>query len=159
MARWVSTSPFWSQSQGSQGPNLWNQLQNLHSEMSRLFDRWGGDGNRPGIFAAYPPVNVWEDADAVHVEAELPGVDQKTLEIYVTGGNQFTLKGERKPVTLEKGVWHRQERGTGQFARVLTLPFEVNRDKVDARFENGVLTVKLPKHESAKPRKITVKAE
>jgi HSP20 family protein len=56
-------------------------------------------------------------------------------------------------------VWHRQERGFGKFARSLTLPFNVNADKVDAKFENGVLLVKLPKHESARPRKITVKGE
>ena len=68
-------------------------------------------------------------------------------------------KGERKPQVPEKATCHRQERGFGSFVRVLTLPFEVNRDNVDARFENGVLQVKLAKHESAKPRKITVKAE
>ena len=139
---------------------LWNTLQGLQREMNRVFDRWGQDGGTLfGGVAAYPPVNVWEDTDTVFIEAELPGLDLKDLSIYVTGGNQFTLKGERKPHVPEKGVWHRQERSFGQFTRVLTLPVEVNADKVDARFENGVLLIKLPKHESAKPRKITVKAE
>jgi HSP20 family protein len=77
----------------------------------------------------------------------------------VTGGNQLSIKGERKPRVPEKGVTHRQERSFGTFARVLSLPFPVNPDKVDAHFENGVLTVKLAKHESAKPRKIKVTGE
>ena len=134
------------------GGEQWNQL---HDEMNRAFQRltW------PALARAYPPVNVWEDADSVHVEAELPGLDIKDLEIYVTAGNQLTIKGERKPPTPEQSVWHRQERGFGTFVRVLTLPFEVDRDKVEARLENGVLLVKLAKHAAAKPRKITVKGE
>jgi HSP20 family protein len=160
MARWFSSDPLWTQWQGSQGPSVWSQLQNLQQEMNRLFNRWGGDGNREMTMAgSYPLLNVWEDGDAIVIEGELPGVHQNDLELYVTDGNQFTLKGERKSVRPEKGVWHRQERGTGKFVRVLTLPFEVDRDKVEAHLENGVLTVKLAKHASAKPRKITVKAE
>ena len=138
---------------------IWNTLQGLQREMSRVFDRWGQDGGSFFGAAAYPAVNVWEDAENVFVEAELPGLDLKDLSIYVTGGNQLTIKGQRKQTTPEKGVWHRQERSFGQFTRVLTLPVNVDADKVDARFENGVLLVMLAKHESAKPRKITVKEE
>lgn len=148
LSRWQTFNP------------VWNQLQQLHDDMNRLFDRWGGEGAREGVYAAtYPPVNVWEDADTLYVEAELPGLSLDDLEIFVTGGNQLTLKGERKQQVSDKGLWHRQERGYGTFVRSLTLPFAVNAEKVDARFENGVLLVKLAKHESAKPRKITVKAE
>lgn len=139
--------------------NVWQQMQQLQSEMNRLFDRWGGRAD--GVAAAYPAVNVWEDADSVYVEAELPGLDLKNLEIYVTGGTQLTIKGQRNPPTQgnEKLTYHRQERSFGSFVRVLTLPFAVNSEKVDARLDNGVLLVKLAKHESAKPRKIAVKAE
>jgi HSP20 family protein len=147
LTRWQPFSP------------VFNQLQQLQSEMNRLFDRWGDTGSRPFAASAFPAVNVWEDAEHVYVEAELPGLDRKDLEILVMGGNQLTLKGERKFDLPEKAVWHRQERGTGSFVRVLTLPFSVNADKVDARFENGVLLVQLPKHESAKPRKIAVKVQ
>jgi HSP20 family protein len=139
---------------------MWDQLQQFQTEMNRLFDRWGGNGARMfNLNAGYPAVNVWEDRENVYVQAELPGLDLKDLEIYVTGGNQLSLKGTRKPTTPEKGVWHRQERAFGEFERVLTLPFAVDPDKVEARFENGVLQVKLAKHETAKPRKINVKAE
>jgi HSP20 family protein len=146
-------------SQGRPYGSVWGELQQLQNEMNRLFDRWGGETGQPVPAVAYPPINVWEDRDALYVEAELPGLDLKDLEIYVTGGNQLSLKGERKPAQPGEGVWHRQERGHGSFVRVLTLPVEVNRDKVEARFESGVLVVKLAKHEAAKPRKITVKAE
>lgn len=137
---------------------VWNQLQQFQSEMNRLFDRWNGGSLFAGP-AAFPALNVWEDGDQVCVEAELPGLNLKDLEIYVTGGNQLTLKGERKPNVPEKGLWHRQERAFGAFNRSLTLPFPVDPDKVDARLENGVLCVQLTKHESARPRKIPVKAE
>ncbi len=138
---------------------VWGQLQQLQTELNRMFDRWGPDTGEAYGVSSYPPLNVWEDSQAVFVEAELPGLDRQSLEIYVTAGNQLTIKGERKPTVPEKAVCHRQERGFGSFLRVLTLPFEVNRDNVDARFDNGVLTIKLAKAESAKPRKINVKAE
>ncbi len=139
---------------------IWNQVQQLQTEMNRLLDRWGDDGIRQQSFGgSFPPVNVWENADHVYVEAELPGLDPNDLEIHVTGGNQLTIKGERKQQVPEEGVVHRQERGFGNFVRVLTLPFNVDAAKVDARFENGVLMVDLAKHEAAKPRKITVKGE
>ena len=137
--------------------HLWNRLQPFHGELNRLFDRWGGEGDGFGA-AAFPPVNVWEDGDQVWLEAELPGLGLKDLEIYVTGGNQLTLKGQRKPASPEKGVLHRQERGFGSFVRTLTLPSPVDPDKVDARLENGVLEVKPAKHETARPRKIEFKA-
>src|SRR5262245_56012334 len=145
-SRWQSFNP------------VWNQLQQFQEEMNHLFNRWhlGDAFANP---SAFPPLNVWEDGEEVHVEAELPGLDLKNLEIYVTGGNQLILKGERKPCTPAKGVWHRQERTFGAFNRSLTLPFPVEADKVDARLENGVLHLKLTKHESARPRKIPVKAE
>jgi HSP20 family protein len=138
---------------------LWNQLQRFQGEMNHLFDQWGNGGWTGSSVDTFPALNVWEEADQVWVEAELPGQDLKNLEIYVTGGNQLTLKGERKPSVPEKGVWHRQERNYGAFTRTLTLPFLVDADKVEARLENGVLLIKLAKHESAKPRKIQVKAE
>jgi HSP20 family protein len=149
LSRWQSFNP------------VWQQLGQLQSEMNQLFDRWGENGGRflGNLVGAFPPVNVWEDADAVHVEAELPGLNLNDLEIYVTAGNQLTIKGERKQQVPEQGIRHREERSSGAFSRVLTLPFPVDADKVNARFENGVLVVNLPKHEAAKPRKITVKAE
>jgi HSP20 family protein len=132
------------------------QLTQLQQEMNRLFDRWGTDSSQTSG-AAYPAVNVSEDGDAVLLEMELPGLKLENLEIYVTGGNQISIKGERKADLPEKAIIHRQERGHGSFTRVLTLPAPVDPEKVEARLENGILTIKLNKHETAKPRKITVK--
>jgi HSP20 family protein len=138
---------------------VWNQLDQLQKEMGRIFERWGDGSRSTGLSGGYPPLNVWEEGDTVFVEAELPGLELNDLEIYINSGNQLTLKGERKQKDLGKGVWHRQERGFGSFVRSLTLPFQVNADNVDASFQNGVLRIKLAKHESAKPRKIQVKAD
>jgi HSP20 family protein len=141
------------------GSSAWDQLQRMQDEMNRLFNRWGDDG-----FHSFPAVNVREEDDALNVEAELPGMNLDDLEIFVTGNTQLTIKGERKtavPVQgngKNKGVLHRQERPTGKFVRSLTLPFPVDDAKVDARLENGILRVHLPKHEAARPRKIAVKA-
>jgi HSP20 family protein len=134
-----------------------NQLQQFQGEMSRIFDHWLGAS--PLAAAGYPPLNVWEEGEHVWVEAELPGLDPASLELTVSSGNELTIKGERKKQAPEKGVWLRQERETGAFSRSLTLPFPVDPDKVDARLEQGVLRVRLAKHESARPRKINVKAE
>jgi len=139
---------------------VWNQLQHMQHEMNRLFDRWTGEGARAlGLASAQPAVNMWEEDDHLYVEAELPGLDQTRLEILVTGGNQLTLKGERKAKAPDKAVAHRQERGFGSFSRMLTLPVVVDPDKVEARLENGVLHIKLAKHDAVKPRKIIVKSE
>ena len=142
-------------------PFLSNDWNRLHNEMDRLFNRLTPDvATSRGLALAYPAVNVWEDNDNFFVEAELPGMQIDKLEMYVKEGNQLTIQGERRPEQRkEKEIWHRQERGFGQFSRVITLPADVNSDKVEAKFENGVLLVTLPKGEHAKPKRITVKAE
>jgi HSP20 family protein len=134
------------------------QVQSLQDEMNRLFSRWGDLRDYSLDVAAFPTLNVWEADDAFHVEAELPGVTMKELEIYVTGQTQLTIKGERTDAAPEKAVQHRQERTFGKFTRTLTLPSPVDENKVEARLENGILNIRLPKHERAKPRKIPVKA-
>jgi HSP20 family protein len=127
--------------------------------MDRLLDQWGVEVPRAMTLAAFPPVNVWEDGDAFHVEAELPGLTHEQLQLSVTNRNQLTLQGERLPEEVEKGRWHRRERGFGRFQRVLKLPAAVDADKIEAKFENGVLHVVLPKGEEARPRRIAVKGE
>ena len=130
-------------------------LNEMQHEVNRLFDRWG---RHPLGLGEFPTINLWEEDDALFLEAELPGLELQNLELFVTGQNQFTLKGERKLPAVGKAVQHRQERGFGRFTRTLTLPFAVNDEAIEARFENGVLKVRLPKHEAAKPRKIEIKA-
>lgn len=134
---------------------VWHSLHDMQHEMNRLFDRWG---NHSFGLVETPAMNLWEEDEALYLEAELPGLELQDLEIFVTGHNQLTLKGERKPPVVPKGVQHRQERPVGKFTRTVTLPFAVDENNVDAHFENGVLRVRMPKHEAARPRKITIKA-
>lgn len=140
--------------------NLWNEMDRFQSEMNQLFGRYSaGNSNWRPLAVSYPPVNVWLDEENVHVEAELPGMELDKMAIYVTQGNQLTIQGERHPAGPANGVWHRQERGFGKFSRSVTLPILVDADKVEARFEHGVLHIRLPKSEAAKPKRIAVKAE
>jgi HSP20 family protein len=134
-------------------------LPSLWASFDRLLDPWGVELPRGAALATFPPVNVWEDADAFHVEAELPGLTRDQIQVSVTNRNQLTLQGERQALESGKGRWHRRERGFGRFQRVLKLPTPLDADKIDATFENGVLHVVLPKAEEAKPRRIAVKAE
>lgn len=133
------------------------EVNRLRNEMDRVFGHYpGGNGHRR-VFT-YPLLNVWEDDDNLFVEAELPGFELDDLEIYVTGGNQLSISGERKQPEHEGGAWHRQERAFGKFRRSLDLPGDVVSDSVSASFHYGVLTLTLPKAEEAKPRRIEVKA-
>jgi HSP20 family protein len=125
--------------------------------MNQLFGRLTDQFDWRSLAASYPPLNVWEEKDNLIVEAELPGMQLDKLEIYVNEGNELTIKGERQPSAPEKGTWHRQERGFGHFSRTITLPSLVDADRVEARFEQGVLRITLPKSEAAKPKQIVVK--
>jgi HSP20 family protein len=132
------------------------EMQQLRDEMNRIFGRFG-EGVREFTTRAFPPLNLWEDAGNYFVEAELPGFQLADLEIYVTGNSQLSVKGDRKQPEIPQGTWHRQERGYGPFSRIMDLPGPVDSDQVSAEFRNGVLTIRLPKREEAKPRRIEVK--
>ena len=137
---------------------LWNEMTRPQNDMNRLLGQFAND-TWPTLANAYPTVNVWEDDNNVYTEAELPGLTQDQLQIFVSEGNLLSIQGERKPCETAKGVWHRQERGFGKFNRGLQLPVSVDADKVQAKFEHGVLLVTLPKSAAAKPRRITVQGE
>ncbi len=132
----------------------------LREEMDRLFQDFTGEmptWNPTGWFGApaYPALNVWEDQDALYAEAEMPGMSMDDVEVFVVG-NELTIKGERRPVQEENVAYHRRERATGVFSRTVNLPMQIDADKVEGTFKDGVLTVRMPKAEAAKPRKIKV---
>jgi HSP20 family protein len=132
----------------------------LRREMENLFEDFGRpfEGSLFRSTAAFPVLNVWEDAERLYAEAEIPGVSMEDVEVSVVG-NELTLKGMRKPSQEGNMTIHRQERGTGVFSRFLTLPVAVNADKVEAVMKDGVLTITLPKADEAKPRRIEVKTQ
>jgi HSP20 family protein len=135
-----------------------DELERMRRELGRLAGDFTGSVFRLPTAGVFPLVNVTEDANAYYVRAELPGVKTDELEISVTG-ETLTLSGERKlSEESEKASYHRREREAGSFSRVISLPTRLDVDKVKAQAEDGVLTVVLPKAESAKPRQIAVKA-
>lgn len=134
-----------------------NPFELLGQEMNRLFQDFARP-TWPALATSYPQVNVWEDQNNLYAEAELPGMQLDQIEVFVSDNNQVTIQGERQPEQIE-GTWHRRERGFGKFSRIVELPYDVQADKVQARFEHGVLHLTLPKAEHVKPRRITVKGE
>ncbi len=127
-------------------------------QMDRLFSAISGDPSGGAMSGVFPPLVVREDGDKLCVEAEIPGIKADDLNISVVG-RTLTLSGERKPEEAENVNFHRRERKWGSFRKALTLPEDVNSEGIQAECKNGVLKIVLPKAESAKPRKISIKSE
>lgn len=142
------------------------ELEQLKREMDDLFrtfseDVWDIPSFRfsflPGVSArTYPLVNIAEDKDNVYVEALAPGIDSESLEVSVLN-NTVRIAGEKPAIKdVKPEAFHRNERGAGKFIRTLSLPVDVNPDKVKAEYKNGILLLTLPKAESAKPKQIAI---
>jgi HSP20 family protein len=105
----------------------------------------------------FPPVNITQDDDNFYVRAEIPGIKPSELSISALR-NRVSLAGNREiPPEHERVSYHRKERAEGSFNRTLTLPSNVDAERVDARYAEGILTLTLPKAEETKPRQITVR--
>jgi HSP20 family protein len=103
-----------------------------------------------------PPVDIVEESDRILMTAELPGFKEDGVEIQMEGG-VLTIRGERKSEVEKEGrTYHRMERSYGQFVRSFTLPNNVDRERIKASFENGLLKIEMPKREEAKPRQIKI---
>jgi HSP20 family protein len=112
---------------------------------------------RPGR-GNFPAINIWQNAEAVAISAELPGSELSDIDITVQE-DVLTIGGERKaPVTDEGARWHRRERTYGKFTRAIRLPFAADSDDVQARFTNGVLQIVVGRPERDKPRRIQINA-
>ena len=135
------------------------EMASLRDTVEHLFEdprawRMGSLASAGNLF----PVDVLDTSDEVIVKASLPGVAPEDIDISVTG-EVLTLKGESKEEHEEKAKnWYRRERRQGSFVRQIQLPTEVNSEKAEAVFENGVLKLTLPKAETMKPKTIKVQA-
>lgn len=130
------------------------EIQNLRREMNRVFS-----GISQEVSQDFPAVNVWVGEHDAIVNAEIPGVEIEKIDISVIA-DSLTISGSREPATLGEGEsYYRQERDFGRFTRTLRLPFNVEADKVDARYENGVLFITLPRAEADKPKKVAIKTQ
>ncbi len=178
MAENVTKLPVKMQGKAASVPSTmepWAPFLSLRREMDRLFDDFGsgfwrspfrsGFGVEPSwqnqmTWAATPAVDVVESEKAYEVTAELPGMNEKNIEVNLSNGN-LTIKGEKQEEKEEKKKdYYVQERHFGSFERTFQVPEEVDASKIEASFKKGVLTVTLPKKLEAQKlaKKIEVKA-
>jgi HSP20 family protein len=135
------------------------ELNSMRDVMDRLFDDGFSRPLVPALWdtAAVPTMDLYQTENEVVVKMGLPGVKPEDIQIAVTNG-VLSIRGEVKEEKEEKDkTYHLRERRYGSFSRSVTLPSNVSVDKSDASFENGVLTLTLPKAEEAKAKTITVK--
>lgn len=150
-------------------------FQSFRNEMDRVFDRFTGNFGFPSLRRMFdvepswrfesmgiatPAIDVSEDDKAYRISAELPGLDEKDIDVTVTG-DALVLKGEKRQEKEEKEKnYYLSERSYGAFQRAFALPDGIDRNKIDAQFSKGVLTITLPKTAEAQKqaKKIAVKA-
>lgn len=132
------------------------ELRQLQRGINRRMPDYAPQPERRSEAPQFPPVNVWTGDNSVVVTAELPGVDQNDLTVSVLDDG-LTIAGKREPeFSGDKVTWHRRERAYGRFSRTIRLPYRVDRDKVDARFVDGVLEIELQRPEADRPKKIAI---
>ncbi|MGB5834964.1 MAG: Hsp20/alpha crystallin family protein [Thiohalocapsa sp.] len=137
--------------------SLFDDLRRMQQDM----DEFSGRGTWPaGIRSVargtYPPINVGSTGDGVEVYVFAAGIDPKTLDISIRQ-NLLTVAGERKVSIPEDAELYRRERFSGSFRRVISLPEDVDPDKVEARYTDGILRIVVQRSEASKPRQIEVK--
>jgi|YelNatPaOPRAMG01_1025707.scaffolds.fasta_scaffold00001_203 HSP20 family protein len=128
-------------------------FRDFQREVNRLFSDFFGSVSEWGY---YPPMSMIETKDEIIILAELPGMERGDFKLTLTD-NTLTISGERKEESLPEGARYLfNERTTGRFARSLTLPTLIDKDRIRAEFKNGLLRVTLPKHEETKPKEIEI---
>ena len=133
-------------------------LYSLQNRLNRLFEEQYSGGREESLTtgAFVPPVDIYEDEHSIQLKLEVPGIEQKDLDVKVEN-NTLTVSGERKFEQEQKEEnFHRIERRYGSFTRSFTLPSTVNTEDINASYENGVLKVRLAKRAEAKPKQIKV---
>ena len=137
-------------------------LQSFQDEMNRMFNQFfrGGAGEEAGwgVRTWAPPVDIYETDDALVLKAELPGVSKDDVSIEIHQ-NTLILRGQRKhEAEVKEDRYHRVERAYGTFQRSFVLPTLVDQEHVQASYTDGVLELRLPKSEAAKPKRIAIQS-
>jgi HSP20 family protein len=140
--------------------NPWKDMVSMREHMNALFNdslfRPGRRDDDVALGVWSPSVDMFEKDGKVVIKAELPGLEKKDLNLEINNG-VLTLKGERKyDNEVKEENFYRREMSYGKFIRSFTLPAEVDADKIKADFQNGLLTVEVPKSEAHKPKQIKV---
>jgi HSP20 family protein len=139
------------------GGGLFDDFRRVEDEMDALFGRWPWPaGIRSVARGTYPPINVGATPEQVDVYLFAAGLEPKTLDISMQE-NLLTVSGERKAPVEQNVDYYRKERFDGAFRRVISLPENVDPDRVDARYRDGVLQIHVQRRAAARPRQIEVK--
>jgi|RhiMethySRZTD1v2_1073278.scaffolds.fasta_scaffold1922121_1 HSP20 family protein len=136
---------------------LFDEFRRLESELDQLVGRGGAwpTGIRAVRRGTFPPINVGSTADRVDVYVFASGIDPKALDISIQQ-NLLVISGQRAVRVAQEGNYYRRERYDGEFRRVITLPEDVDPERVDAKYRDGVLQITVRRRESAQPRQIAV---
>jgi HSP20 family protein len=148
--------------------DLEREMDLLRREMDRVFADFSAGRRIAPAFslgrwrdgAAYPAVNMREDMDALHLDVLAPGIDPETLDVSVQG-TTLRIAGEKTALadSIPQDAFHRRERGAGRFTRVIQLGAEIAPEQVEAKYRHGIVHIRLPKAEQAKPKQIAVKVD
>ena len=145
---------FGSQFSGNGG--LFQEFRSLEREMDELLGRWAWPlGIRSAAPGTFPPMNIGVTPDNIEVYFFAPGLEPKSIDVSVQQ-NVLTIAGERQMLAQDDLTWYRKERFEGSFRRVISLPEDVEPDRIQARYRDGVLYVAAERSESAKPRQIQI---
>ncbi|RQS63556.1 Hsp20/alpha crystallin family protein [Burkholderia sp. Bp8963] len=138
------------------GTDVFSEFDRLHQQMMNLLGGFPFSIRASGL-GAFPQVNIGATDESIEVVAFAPGVEASKLDVSVDKG-LLTISGEREPVTPEGDEvrTYAQERFSGKFRRMVELPESADPDKVQARYENGCLMIRVGKREASKPRAITI---
>jgi HSP20 family protein len=134
----------------------WSLLEQMRREMDRAMDTRTAEGSSVATSDWVPAVDIKEEKDSFVIVADIPGVDPKDIEVHMENG-MLTIKGEKESEKKEEREgYKRVERSYGSFYRRFSLPDSADAEKITANSNNGVLEVRIGKHEKVQPRKISV---
>jgi len=135
---------------------LFGTMNLLQRKLDNIYGNYGKrSGYRWELASAAPKTNLYERGDNFEIRAEVPGLEKDNLNVKIQG-NYLEISGERGSDVPEGYKTHKTERGIGSFSRSFTLPADVDSTKVEATLKDGLLYLTLPKHEAAKPKKISI---
>ena len=134
---------------------LFDEFDRLQSEMERLFGGWPASGIRGGKAGAYPPINIGATPEDVHVFVYASGLSPADFAVTLQQ-NVLTITGVRKLPAPTDGTWYLRERFDGDFRRVVSLPEDVDPNRIEARCKDGILHIRISRRATASPRRVTI---
>jgi len=137
--------------------SLFDQFRRMEQQIDELFGRGGSlPGIRSVTTGTFPPINVGATPEKVDVYLFSPGMDSKDLDVSIQQ-NLLTVAGTRKTAEPENVKYYRKERFNGDFRRVITLPEDIDPERVEAKYADGILHIAVARREASKPKQIEIK--